>query len=128
MTSNINSKLAKRHFQKRLLNYGLVYLVWFLTIIVSGIVFLGLHSVIEQWYVALRLRPSAHKVTSRFYLFFGAIVWLVFIFFAEGYFRDGLTKSVLSQRILQVFTALFLAVLLVGIAYILIGPFLGVNL
>jgi len=128
MTIDINPKQVQRRFQKRLWMYGLVYLFWFLAIIVSGIVFLGLHSVIEQWYVALKLRPSAHKVTSRFYLFFGAIVWLAFIFFAEGYFREGITKRVLLPRLMQVFISLFFAVLLVGIAYILIGPFLGVNL
>jgi hypothetical protein len=87
----------------RTLQYLLAYFLWFGAILLIGLDFLLLRSVISQWYIVLNLPPSAHKVIDRFYIFFAGAIWIFFIFFIEGYFRAGVEKERLPAHLKVVY-------------------------
>jgi len=92
------SKNENRTFQ-----YLLAYILWFGAILLVGLDFLLLRSVISQWYIVLNLPASAHKAVDRFYIFFAGAIWLFLIFFIEGYLRAGVEKATLLSRLKVVY-------------------------
>ena len=108
-------------------SYLLAYSAWILSIALSGLLFFLLHSVIDQWYVVLDFNPWAHSAVSRFYFFFGVIVWLIFIYFDEHYFTTGIKMHRLGQRIIRVLAVLLVMLGAAALSLRMIAPFLGVS-
>jgi hypothetical protein len=84
---------------QRVFSFLLAYLAWFGAILLTGLDFLLVRAVINQWYVVLHLPANAHKAVDRFYLFFGSAVWIFLIFFLESYFRQGVFEQALGSRL-----------------------------
>ena len=111
---------------RRFWSYCLAYLGWFAAIAASCYLLFLYHSVFTHWYVLLELKHSAYRASSQFFMIFGGIVWLVFIFFTDDYLKVGVEKRVLRHRLIVIFVALLLCAFLAGALKLVTQPLLGV--
>lgn len=107
--------------------YSLYYLAWFTSIAISGVCLWLLGSSLEQWYVVLGFDSWTHSFFLRSFFFIAGICWISIIFFAEGYFRNGILKQNLVLRIYQVFMSLFILFGFISLSRVTIAPYLGAS-
>jgi hypothetical protein len=101
-----------------LLQWISAYLLWFGVILIVLAIILILRSVLQQWLIMLFIPPRVLWSTQQFFIYFAGVAWIIITFLVEGYFRNGLHKGNLWQRVKTVYQYLGIAL---GIALLALG-------
>jgi hypothetical protein len=87
------------------LEYVIAYVAWFAAAAGGIIILLLARAAVDQTYLLARMPVASSAFVDQASLFIMALICLVLILVTESYFREGVERGVLYQRIVRVFVA-----------------------